>query len=242
MKENTAPLLALTYDDVLILPRYSEILPVDADVHTRLTRDLRINIPILSAAMDTVTEKNMAIAIGQQGGCGIIHKNMKATEQANQIRAVKRANNRIIKQPFFVHPNVSIELARKMIEDNEVNILMVTNEKDCLVGAVSRRDLEFEKNDKVPVNDVMRPLAELHTGDINTDWEKAETLFRKHRIKYLPLIDKDNKLTGLITFKDMTKAKRYVNRSTDSQGRLLVGAAVGVANDTMERVDFLMDA
>lgn len=228
----------LTYDDVLLVPAYTEVLPRDVDVTTSLTKNIRLNIPIVSAAMDTVTESTMAIAMAQEGGIGVLHKNMSIEAQALQVRKVKRAENGMILDPVTINVNGLVGNALELMKEYNIGGIPVTNETLVLVGIVTNRDLRFER-------DLMRPIAEVMTKNVVTtteftDFAKAEEILQKYKIEKLPVVDKSNKLVGLITYKDIIKIKARPNACKDSRGRLRVAAAVGVASDTMDRVAVLV--
>ena len=228
----------LTYDDVLLVPGYSEILPREVDVTTLLSRNITLNIPIVSAAMDTVTEATMAIAMAQEGGIGVLHKNMPIEAQALQVRKVKRAENGMILDPVTLSETAKVRDALAMMKEHSIGGIPVTNQKKELVGIVTNRDLRFERNMNRPVTEVM--TSEVITISEFTDFEKAEDILQKHKIEKLPVIDKHNKLVGLITYKDIIKVKARPNASKDKLGRLRVAAAVGIASDTPERVAALV--
>jgi len=228
----------LTYDDVLLVPAYTDVTPREVEVTTFLTKNIRLNIPIVSAAMDTVTESTMAIAIAQEGGIGVLHKNMSIEAQALQVRKVKRAENGMILNPVTINVNGLVGNALELMKEYNIGGIPVTNEASVLVGIVTNRDLRFER-------DLMRPIAEVMTKDVVTtteftDFAKAEEILQKYKIEKLPVVDKSNKLVGLITYKDIIKIKARPNACKDSRGRLRVAAAVGVASDTMDRVAVLV--
>jgi IMP dehydrogenase len=228
----------LTYDDVLLIPAYSEVLPRDVDVSTWLSRKIRLNIPIVSAAMDTVTEATMAIAMAQEGGIGVLHKNMSVSAQAMQVRKVKRAENGMILDPVTLAENALVGDALFMMKEHSIGGIPVVNERKELVGIVTNRDLRFER-------DQMRPVTEVMTYNVITiseftDFEKAEAILQQYKIEKLPVVDKNNRLVGLITYKDIIKVKARPNACKDSLGRLRVAAAIGIAVDTMDRVAALV--
>lgn len=228
----------LTYDDVLLVPAYSSVLPRDVDITTLLSRRISINIPIVSAAMDTVTEATMAIAMAQEGGIGVLHKNMSVASQALQVRKVKRAENGMILDPVTLAENALVGDALAMMKEHSIGGIPVINENKVLVGIVTNRDLRFERDPARPVKEVM--THEVITISEFTDFEQAEAILQQHKIEKLPVVDKNNKLVGLITYKDIIKVKARPNASKDSLGRLRVAAAVGIAGDTLERVDALV--
>jgi IMP dehydrogenase len=227
-----------TYDDVLLVPAYTEVLPRDVDVSTQFTQNIKLNIPILSAAMDTVTESPMAIAMAQEGGIGVLHKNMSIEAQALHVRKVKRAENGMILEPVTIPESGLVGNALDLMKEHNIGGIPVTNQDKTLVGIVTNRDLRFER-------DMMRPVAEVMTRTVITtteftDFAKAEEILQKYKIEKLPVVDKNYKLVGLITYKDIIKIKARPNACKDSRGRLRVAAAVGVAADTLERVKALV--
>ena len=229
----------LTYDDVLLLPAYSEILPREVDTSTLFTRNIRINIPIVSAAMDTVTEHKMAIALAQEGGIGVIHKNMSIEEQANEVRKVKRAENGMILDPITIRKNGLVRDALNIMREYGIGGIPVVDKNNVLVGIVTNRDLRFERNPDKPVEEVMTKKNLITTTEF-TDFEKAGDILQQYRIEKLPVVDVNYKLVGLITYKDIIKIKERPNACKDSRGRLRVAAAVGVASDTLDRVAALI--
>jgi IMP dehydrogenase len=231
----------LTYDDVLLVPSYSEILPREVDISTMFTRNIRINIPIVSAAMDTVTEHTMAIAMAQVGGIGVLHKNMSIESQANEVRKVKRAENGMIINPITLRKDAYVKDALDIMKEFKIGGIPVVDADNRLVGIVTNRDLRFERNHSKPVVDVMTTENLITTTEF-TDFEKAADILQEHKIEKLPVVDDEFKLVGLITYKDIIKIKERPNACKDDRGRLRVAAAVGVAADTIERVDALVDA
>lgn len=227
-----------TYDDVLLLPAYTEVLPRDVDVSSQLSTNIKLNIPIISAAMDTVTESPMAIAMAQEGGIGVLHKNMSIEAQAMQVRKVKRAENGMILEPVTISETGLVSDALDMMKEHNIGGIPVTNENNVLVGIVTNRDLRFERNLNRPVTEVM--TQNVITTTEFADFAKAEEILQKHKIEKLPVVDKDYKLVGLITYKDIIKIKARPNACKDARGRLRVAAAVGVAHDTLERVKALV--
>ncbi len=223
----------LTFDDVLLVPQYSDILPREADVSTRLTRDINLNIPILSSAMDTVTESRAAIALAREGGIGVIHKNMSAQEQAGEVDRVKRSEHGVITDPFFLSPSRPVRDAVDLMDRYHISGVPVV-EGDVLVGIITNRDVRFERDYNRPIQEVMTREG-LITAREGTSLDQARDIMWKHKIEKLPLVDDDFRLRGLITIKDIEKAKKYPNSAKDSRGRLLVGAAVGVGDDLEER-------
>jgi IMP dehydrogenase len=232
---------SLTFDDVLVLPQYSEILPRDVNTTTQLTKNIRINIPIVSAAMDTVTESNMAIAIAREGGIGIIHKNMTIAQQAKEVMKVKRSESGMIQHPITLAGDATLKDALKLMQDNKIGGIPIIDAKEILVGIITNRDLRFEKNTSKKIKEVMT-VKNLITSQIGTDLTQAEAILQKYKIEKLPITDKKGKLIGLITYKDIQKVKSYPKSSKDKFGRLLVGAAVGITADTLDRVKALVDA
>ncbi len=224
----------LTYDDVLLIPSFSEVLPKDVDISTQFSRNIRLNIPIVSAAMDTVTESTMAIAMAQEGGIGVLHKNMAVDEQANEVRKVKRAENGMIIDPVTLKVEATVEDALYIMREYKIGGIPVINSRKQLVGIVTNRDLRFER-------DLERPISEIMTRNVVTtteftDFERAEDILQQYKIEKLPVVDSKNKLIGLITYKDIIKIKARPNACKDSRGRLRVAAAVGTSPDTLERV------
>ena len=230
----------LTFDDVLLIPAASDVLPSQADLHTQLTDDIRLNIPLMSAAMDTVTESKLAIAIAREGGIGIIHKNMTIEEQASQVDKVKRSEHGVITDPFFLAPENSVREAVALMERYKISGVPITK-NGKLVGILTNRDLRFESNYDQPIDNVMTK-KNLVTAPVGTSLEEAQKILGKHRIEKLPIVDKDGYLKGLITIKDIEKSIQYPNSARDKNGRLLAGAAVGRAADTMERIAALVAA
>ncbi len=228
----------LTYDDVLLVPAYSEVLPRETDISTLLSKNIKLNIPIVSAAMDTVTESRMAIAMAQEGGIGVLHKNMTIEEQAMQVRKVKRAENGMILVPVTLPDNALVGDALAMMKEYSIGGIPVTNDNQKLVGIITNRDLRFERDHSRPVEEVM--TKNVITISEFTDFEQAEAILQKHKIEKLPVVDKDFKLIGLITYKDIIKIKARPNACKDQLGRLRVAAGVGVTGDTLERVAALV--
>jgi IMP dehydrogenase len=216
----------ITFDDVLLIPAYSEAVPRDVDTGTRLTRGIRINIPIVSAAMDTVTESSLAIALAQEGGIGIIHKNLTIDEQCREVEKVKRSANGIITDPVTLGPNERVATARKVMDENNISGIPII-EDGRLVGILTRRDLKFLENPQVAIADVMTSKG-LITASAGTKLEDAERVLLKNKVEKLPLVDKDGRLIGLITIKDIEKLHQFPQACRDQRGRLRVGAAVGV--------------
>jgi len=232
----------LTFDDVLLIPGYSEVLPRDVDTRARLTRKLWVNIPVMAAAMDTVTEAEMAIAMAREGGIGIIHKNMTPEEQAAMVRKVKRSEAGMIQDPVTLPPTATLEDAERLLREYKIGGLPVVDFYGKLLGLVTNRDLRFERELKRPVSEVMTPFDQLVTAPPGTILEEAEELLRQHKIEKLPLVDHEGKLRGLLTLKDITKRQKFPFAAKDAQGRLLVGAAVGVSKDLDSRAKALVGA
>ncbi len=231
----------LTYDDVLLVPAYSEVLPRDVDISSNFTREIRIKAPIVSAAMDTVTEYQLAIAIAQEGGIGVLHKNMSIQAQADHVRKVKRSESGMIMDPVTLLENASVFDALALMKEFKIGGIPVINAKHELVGIVTNRDLRFEKNHGRPVWEVMTK-ENIITTKQGTDLKKAEEILQEYKIEKLPVVGKNNKLVGLITYKDIIKIKVRPNACKDHLGRLRVAAAVGVTADVMDRVEALFNA
>ncbi|RKO69341.1 IMP dehydrogenase [Sphingobacterium puteale] len=231
----------LTYDDVLLIPAYSEILPRDVDTSTSLTKKIKLNIPLVSAAMDTVTGADLAIAIAQAGGIGMLHKNMTIAEQAAEVRKVKRSESGMIQDPVTLLANANVGDAFNIMKEHKIGGIPVVNEKGQLVGIVTNRDLRFQKDMTRPINELMTK-DNLVVAPEGTDLVKAEEILQNEKIEKLPVVNNEGILKGLITFKDIQKYKHYPNAAKDSHGRLLVGAAVGVTPDTLDRVEALVKA
>lgn len=231
---------AYTFDDVLLVPNKSEVLPKDVNLGTKLTKKITLNIPLMSAGMDTVTESKMAIAIAREGGIGIIHKNMSIERQAYEVDRVKRQENGVITDPFSLSPENSIEDALSLMSKYRISGVPVTLEGK-LVGIITNRDIVFEKDYVKAISEVMTK-ENLITAPESTTIDDAKEILKKHKIEKLPLVDAENNLRGLITIKDIEKAKRFPNAAKDERGRLLCGAAVGVTADMMERVEALVKA
>lgn len=229
----------LTYDDVLLIPSYSNIIPKDTDLRTKFSRNIQLNIPIVTAGMDTVTEAPMAIAIAQEGGIGVIHKNMTIERQAAEVRKVKRAENGMIINPVTIRDTALVRDALKIMNENRIGGIPVVNENNVLVGIVTNRDLRFERQVNRPITEVMTKDNLVTTTEF-TDFETAADKLQEHRIEKLPVVDKDFHLIGLITYKDIIKIKERPNASKDAHGRLRVAAAVGIASNTIERAEALV--
>ncbi|HYK76701.1 MAG TPA: IMP dehydrogenase [Daejeonella sp.] len=231
----------LTYDDVLLIPAYSEVLPRDVDTGTFFTKNIRLNVPIVSAAMDTVTESELAIAVAQAGGIGMLHKNMSIAQQAEEVRKVKRSESGMIQDPVTLPQQAVVADAFAIMRDYKIGGIPVINDERKLIGIITNRDLRFQKDMTRPVMEVMTK-DNLITAPEGTTLMQAEVILQNHKIEKLPVVDQDGCLKGLITFKDIQKFKNYPNACKDAHGRLRVGAAVGVTADTLERVDALVKA
>lgn len=228
----------ITFDDILLVPNYSNVLPHQVSLQTQLTKKITLNVPIMSAGMDTVTETRMAVAIARQGGIGIIHKNMSISQQAEEVDKVKRSENGVITDPFFLTPDHYVYDANELMAKYRISGVPIT-EGTKLVGIITNRDLRFETNHNRKIKEVMTS-ENLITAEEGTDLAKAKEILSTHRIEKLPIVDQEGNLKGLITIKDIEKAILYPQAAKDEQGRLLVGAAVGVTGDVLERVDALV--
>jgi IMP dehydrogenase len=235
------PNKALTFDDVLLVPNHSSVLPKDVSLETKLTKKISLNIPVISAAMDTVTEANMAIALAEQGGMGIIHKNLTPQRQANRVDKVKRFESGVVSDPITIDPNMSVDEVMQITRKNKISGLPVV-EKDKIVGIVTNRDLRFETNLTQPIKNVMTPRDRLVTVKEGASKEEIMKLLHQHRIERLLVIDDEDTLTGLITVKDIQKSTDHPFACKDEHGRLRVGAAIGVGSDTELRTELLVDA
>lgn len=229
----------LTYDDVLLLPAYSEVLPREVELTTLFTTGIRMNIPIVSAAMDTVTDHKLAIAIAQEGGIGVLHKNMSIETQGIEVKKVKRAENGMILNPITLDKTAKVEDALHIMKEYSIGGIPVVDKDNRLVGIITNRDLRFERNLSRPVDEIMTKEKLITTTEF-TDFERAGDILQEYKIEKLPVVDKDFKLVGLITYKDIIKIKARPNACKDERGRLRVAAAVGVAGDTIDRVDELV--
>ncbi|HMU45760.1 MAG TPA: IMP dehydrogenase [Chitinophagaceae bacterium] len=228
----------LTFDDVLLMPGYSQVLPRDVDIQTRLTKNITLNVPLLSAAMDTVTEAALAIALAREGGLGILHKNMTIDKQADQVRKVKRSESGMIMDPVTLTASATIGDALRIMRENKIGGIPIVDKNQKLVGILTNRDLRFQDDLKKKVSEVMTK-ENLLTAPEGTDLKKAEQLFRKTKVEKLPIVNKQGKLTGLFTYSDILKLKSHPNAVKDSFGRLLVGAGVGITKDLLDRVSAL---
>ena len=232
---------ALTFDDILLVPSYSEVVPASVSTDSDLTDNISLKVPILSAAMDTVTNSDMAIAMAREGGLGIVHKNMSPDEQAAEIDRVKRSESGVIIDPFYLGPDDLIREAENLMSRFRISGVPIVDEDRKLVGILTNRDLRFIENYDRPISEVMTS-DDLVTGPVDTTLEKAKKLLQEHKIEKLPLVDDDNVLMGLITIKDIEKAKKYPDATKDKNGRLQVGAAVGVGDSEFARVEKLIEA
>ena len=232
---------ALTYDDVLLIPAYSKILPRDVDIKTKFSKNISLNIPVISAAMDTVTESRMAIAIAQEGGIGVLHKNMSIEAQAKKVRKVKRAESGMIIDPITLPLDSIVSDAKLSMKENKIGGIPIIDDKGILKGIVTNRDLRFEKNNSRGITEVMTK-KNLITVSQGTSLTEAEVILQKNKIEKLPVIDKKKKLIGLITFRDITKLRIKPNANKDVYGRLRVAAAIGVTNDSFERAQALVNS
>ena len=230
----------LTFDDVLLIPAASDVLPADVDLHTQLTKKIRLNIPLISAAMDTVTEYRMAIAIAREGGIGIIHKNMSISQQAEQVDMVKRSENGVITNPFWLAPGHTLAEADELMAKFRISGVPICD-NGKLIGIITNRDMKFETDMNQLIDNVMTK-ENLVTAPEGTTLAEAKEILRKHKIEKLPIVDKDFRLKGLITIKDIEKAEVYPNSARDEKGRLLVGAAIGATSDVLDRVAALVEA
>ncbi|MBR2333526.1 MAG: IMP dehydrogenase, partial [Rikenellaceae bacterium] len=229
----------LTFDDVLLVPAYSEVIPAQVSIVSKFSRNIVLNTPIVSAAMDTVTEADLAIAIAREGGIGVIHKNMTIAQQAAQVRKVKRAENGMIYDPVTIGKDQTVGDALRMMHDNKIGGIPVVNGENTLIGIVTNRDLRFQ-------TDMSRKIEDIMTTNLvttrNADLATASQILLENKIEKLPVVDADGKLVGLLTYRDITKLKDYPNACKDSRGRLRVAAGVGVTKDSMERIDALYEA
>jgi len=231
----------LTFDDVLLIPAYSDVLPRNVDLSTRFSRRIELKVPIVSAAMDTVTEAKMAIAIAREGGIGVIHKNMPIADQAKQVEIVKRAENGMISNPVTIRQGATVGDALALMSEYKIGGIPVVDENNHLVGIVTNRDLRFQRDMNATIDDVMTK-ENLVTTSRSTDLEAAADILQQYKIEKLPVVDNDNKLVGLLTYKDITKAKDKPMASKDAQGRLRVAAGVGVTADVFDRINALVEA
>lgn len=231
----------ITFDDVLLVPSASEVVPGDVDLSTRLTKKIKLNIPLVSAAMDTVTEYRMAIAIAREGGIGIIHKNMTIEQQAEQVDMVKRSENGVITNPFYLSPEHTLAQADELMAKYKISGVPIVDEKKRLVGIITNRDMKFEENLDRPIYEVMTK-ENLVTAREGTTLSEAREILRRHKVEKLPIVDDNFVLKGLITIKDIEKAQTYPRSARDEKGRLVVGAALGITADVLDRASALIDA
>jgi IMP dehydrogenase len=232
---------AITFDDVLLVPSYSEVLPNQVSLKSRLTDKITLNVPIVSAAMDTVTEADLAIALARVGGLGFIHKNMTIAEQAAQVNRVKRSENGMISDPVTLSKDHTLGEARELMAKYKISGLPVVDANNVLIGIITNRDVKYQENLEIKVEEIMTK-DNLITSDKNTNLEKAKEILLKNRVEKLPIVDAENKLVGLITIKDIDNQLEYPNANKDQNGRLIVGAGVGVGEDTLERIEALVKA
>lgn len=232
---------AITFDDVLLVPSYSEVLPNQVSLKSRLTDKITLNVPIVSAAMDTVTEADLAIALARVGGLGFIHKNMTIAEQAAQVNRVKRSENGMISDPVTLSKDHTLGEAKEMMSRYKISGLPVVDADNVLIGIITNRDVKYQENLDMKVEEIMTK-ENLITSDKDTNLEKAKEILLKNRVEKLPIVDKDNKLVGLITIKDIDNQLEYPNANKDQNGRLIVGAGVGVGEDTLDRIEALVQA
>ncbi|MFD0590518.1 IMP dehydrogenase [Paenibacillus sp. GCM10027627] len=231
----------LTFDDVLLVPRKSEVLPREVNISTRLSNNIKLNIPLISAGMDTVTESALAIAIAREGGIGIIHKNMTIAQQAEEVDRVKRSESGVITNPFSLMPNHHVYDAEELMGKYRISGVPIVDDEKKLVGILTNRDLRFVHDYSIKISEVMTRES-LVTAPVGTTLQEAEVILQQHKIEKLPLVDEENTLKGLITIKDIEKAIQFPNAAKDSQGRLLCGAAIGISKDTHDRAEALVNA
>jgi IMP dehydrogenase len=241
MKNSKIDFEGLTFDDILLLPARSKVLPREVEINSYLTKDIKLNIPFLSAAMDTVTESQMAIAMAAQGGIGIIHKNLSIEKQADEVDKVKRSESGMIVKPITLTPDHTVLEAEELMSKYHISGIPVVDESGKLIGILTNRDLRFEHNRKIMISQLMTK-ENLITASIGTTLEEAEKILHQHRIEKLPVVDKKGILKGLITYKDIMKKKKFPDACKDELGRLRVGAAVGVSKDTFQRVEALVNS
>ena len=232
----------LTFDDVLLIPQKSEIIPSQIDIKTKLTKDIELNIPLMSASMDTVTESKMAISMARQGGIGIIHKNMSIEEQASEVDRVKRSESGVIVDPFSLSKGHTIQDADNIMARYKISGVPIVDENNILIGIITNRDIKFETDVTRRIEEAMTTKEHLVTAREGITLEEAKDILGKHRIEKLPIVDEEGHLKGLITIKDIEKKIQYPNSAKDKKGRLLCGAGVGITNDLLERVDALYEA
>ena len=235
-------LFGLTFDDVLLMPEQSDVLPHEADCRTHLTKEITLNIPIISAAMDTVTESRLAIALAREGGMGVIHRNMSISRQAAEVDKVKRSESVVVRDPITIGPDETVSKARSMVKEHSISGFPVVDASGKLVGLLTHRDLRFEPDSSRKVRELMTPLDQLVTVPEDTPVDKAKAILHRRRIEKLPVVNEEGALVGLMTFKDIEKSMCYPDACKDEHGRLRVGAAVGVSPDTPDRVTALVKA
>ncbi len=231
----------LTFDDVLLVPAYSEVLPREVNISTQLTKQIKLNIPILSAAMDTVTEDRLAIAMAREGGIGMLHKNMSIEKQAEQVRKVKRSESGMIIDPITLFEDSKVSEALQLMRENKIGGIPIVDNAHKLIGILTNRDLRFEKNKNRKVKEIMTK-DNIVTAPAGTSMEKAQSILEKYKIEKLPVVNRAGKLVGLITFRDIIQRQNYPNAAKDDLGRLLVGAAIGITADVMDRIEALVAA
>lgn len=232
----------LTFDDVLLIPAESDVLPDEVDLSTNLSKTIKLNIPLMTSAMDTVTESTMAIAIAREGGIGVIHKNMTIEEQATEVDKVKRSENGVITDPFYLHPQSTAQDAENLMRKYKISGVPICEDDGTLVGILTNRDMRFMTDFSVKIADVMTPKEKLVTAMSGTTLDEAKKILMASKVEKLPLVDKNGKLTGLVTIKDIEKSLKYPNTARDSQDRLLCAAAIGITNDMLVRAKALVDA
>ncbi|HIZ12024.1 MAG TPA: IMP dehydrogenase [Candidatus Eubacterium faecavium] len=232
----------LTFDDVLLIPAESDVLPNEVDLSTNLTKNIKLNIPLMTSAMDTVTESTMAIAIAREGGIGVIHKNMTIAEQATEVDKVKRSENGVITDPFYLSPGNTAQDAENLMRMYKISGVPICEEDGTLVGILTNRDMRFMTDYSVKIADVMTPKEKLVTAMAGTTLEEAKKVLMASKVEKLPLVDENGKLTGLVTIKDIEKSVKYPNTARDSKDRLLCAAAIGITNDMLDRAQALVDA
>ena len=234
--------LGLSFDDVLLVPQRSEVLPAEVDISTRLTKDIPLNIPVISSAMDTVTEDGLAIALAREGGIGVIHRNMPIEDQADMVAKVKRSENTVITDPFTMSADLNIAELQRIMFEKGVNGFPVVDDENVLIGIVTSRDIWYIENENAPVSEVMTPKDRLVSAPETTGLDEARRILQKNRIEKLPLVDTEGKLAGLITAQDIEKRDMYLNSAKDDHGQLRVGAAIGVGEDYFERARGVIEA
>ena len=234
--------LGLSFDDVLLVPQRSEVLPAEVDISTRLTKDIPLNIPVISSAMDTVTEDGLAIALAREGGIGVIHRNMPIEDQADMVAKVKRSENTVITDPFTMSADLNIAELQRIMFEKGVNGFPVVDDENVLIGIVTSRDIWYIENENAPVSEVMTPKDRLVSAPETTGLDEARRILQKNRIEKLPLVDTEGRLAGLITAQDIEKRDMYLNSAKDDHGQLRVGAAIGVGEDYFERAKGVIEA